>query len=870
MPAKLHGERYATAADGTALVPPEIADFIANRLHLLDYEDTLLFYQRSVVHWSDNAKALLGCNDRFYLLTEICGRKDARHPWLFDRCREVEAEPDGFLDLWARYHYKSTIGTFAGTIQEIIRDPEVTIAIMSCTNQVAIPFLSQLMQEFESNETLKTLYPDVFYQKPRQEAPRWSKDDGIVVKRRSNPKEATVEAFGVIDGMRTGKHYRILNYDDLVTEKLVTNPDMIKKVTERYELSDNLGSATGTRKWHWGTRYCTIGSSRILMGDWSHKPISDVQIGDTVVGWELRDGKRWLRPAKVINRGVHFAQPVNTYTLDNGRSVTCTEDHKWWRGAHGGGPEYAPLGFPAGKRRGRKPLGRYARGKLVALRELLVPRDASSDRNAAWLAGFFDGEGTVKKNKHHPSGMACITQTMHNPELIEETRRVLAALKFEWSESWFSPSKAPTSRPSDNQAEWADRCVFGINGGWRERYRFLAEVSPVRREKLAQTLFGQLTTNKRKLVTIEPAGFQDVHWLETETGNYVVEGFCSSNSFADSYGVLLERKTLKERRYPATEDGTLDGPLVFLSEKRWKEILNTQRTTVSAQMLQNPLAGKEQLFRVEWFKSYEIRPTILNVYIMVDPSKGGTVRSDRTAMAVIGVDVAGNRYLLDGVRHRMQLTERWENLKRLYEKWSREIGVQICIVGYERYGAQTEDEVIKLWQERDGLSFELKELSWPREGGHSKKDRVGRLEPDIRQGRFYMPALVYHPHIKDAHGAAGRDGVCWWNVAAEKDGSGNPIKGSERVVYRPYTAPSRSQEQCLNTGQGYRVVKPIRARDEDGNIYDVTRALMEELTLFPLAPKDDLVDAASRLYDMEPRPPTPFEQEAADIPAYAG
>ena len=41
-------------------------------------------------------------------------------------------------------------------------------------------------------------------------------------------------------------------------------------------------------------------------------------------------------------------------------------------------------------------------------------------------------------------------------------------------------------------------------------------------------------------------------------------------------------------------------------------------------------------------------------------------------------------------------------------------------------------------------------------------------------------------------------------------------------------------------------------RDEDGNLYDVTRVFFEEFALFPFSPRDDLVDALSRVYRSGP------------------
>lgn len=573
-PRPLRGARYIRPDTRV----PDLPQVISEMLPTFDLDETLNFYDMfEAMDPTPFDRAVLGLNDLFYLLVALCGRRDAIHPWLFDRVREVEAEPDNCLDLWARGHYKSTIITFALTLQNVLEDPELTVGIFSYSRQTAQKFLSQLMQEMQRNEMLKACFPDVLYWMPDRESPRWGLDKGLVVKRQSNPKEATIEAWGLVEGQPTGVHFKLLVFDDMIEQRNVTSPEQIQKATEAWELADNLGVGDGTIKRYVGTRY--------LLGD--------------------------------------------------------------------------------------------------------------------------------------------------------------------------------------------------------------------------------------------------------------------------TYQTMIDRKVVKVRTYAATGNGRIDGKPVFLSEKTWNEKKILQKSTLAAQMLQNPAAGKQAMFEATWLRFYEVRPYTLNVYIMADPSAGRSRRSDRTAIAVIGIDAQGNKYLLDGARHRMKLSERWTMLLQLYQKWRDAHGVQMIRVGYERFGQQSDDEYfqekMRAMKDPDD-QFAIEELAWPNEGSNSKKDRVQRLQPDFEIGKFFLPAVIKHPDLGD----------CYWKYNAAET----------KFDYHPTTGKTSKMREMEAKGQPFRMAKTIVRRDEDGNIYDVTLALMQEMLTFPFGSHDDMVDATSRIYDMEPAVPVAMDRVSPEIEVF--
>jgi len=229
----------------------------ANYKH--DYNEIFAYVAAGKIKGRSTYRSLC-LDDLFFLLYFGLGRTDCNQSFVIDVIRQVEQDHDNTLDLWAREHYKSTILTLALPIQEIMKNPEERISIFSHTRPIAKAFLRQIKQTLEADPWFKRWFPDVFYVNPKKQSPKWSEDDGIIVKRKSTYNESTVEAWGLVDGQPTSKHFTIRIYDDIVTKESVSTSDQIKKTIDAYELSQSLGTDGGTERicgthYHWADPY---------------------------------------------------------------------------------------------------------------------------------------------------------------------------------------------------------------------------------------------------------------------------------------------------------------------------------------------------------------------------------------------------------------------------------------------------------------------------------------------------------------------------------------------------------------------------------------------------------------------------------------
>lgn len=140
----------------------------------------------------------------------------------------IEAPGDRKLLLLPRGHQKSTIFSVAWVIQQILKDPNIRVKIISATWPLAKDLLHQTKSILE-----QSALPEIFgpFLEPKC---RWTTDNIDVAQRTRWLKDPTISTGGIDTG-KTGGHCDLMIFDDIVTPENVTTPEQVRKIVDGYQ-----------------------------------------------------------------------------------------------------------------------------------------------------------------------------------------------------------------------------------------------------------------------------------------------------------------------------------------------------------------------------------------------------------------------------------------------------------------------------------------------------------------------------------------------------------------------------------------------------------------------------------------------------------
>jgi len=137
-----------------------------------------------------------------------------------------------------------------------------------------------------------------------------------------------------------------------------------------------------------------------------------------------------------------------------------------------------------------------------------------------------------------------------------------------------------------------------------------------------------------------------------------------------------------------------------------------------------------QEFKGKWVQYWQKLPSGLNKYLLCDPANSKKKGSDYTVLAVVGLDTLGNYYLVDMIRKRLNLHERWQHLKAMVLDHP-----TLQKVGYEEYGLQADRAYFDKCMRQEGVNFQIQPLG----GKAVKPERIRWLQPIFAEGKFFLP-----------------------------------------------------------------------------------------------------------------------------------
>ena len=248
--------------------------------------------------------------------------------------------------------------------------------------------------------------------------------------------------------------------------------------------------------------YCLAPSHKLLGPDLRWKKASEFSVGDVVLGFDENGSRRRWRSAEIESIRYEDA-PVFDVELENGDVITTTAEHRWLVKKTNSHNETLRYNWVETK-------------DLVpgvsSIPQMLKVWDEHTSKDAGWLTGIFDGEGAVSSN--------CRQLTVsQNPGPVLD--RIDTAL-----EKYGTVNTARVVK-ANSKCE-----VRYVGDTLAERLRFLGTVRPER--LIAKIDFDKIGCMQarygcHKVVSVRPAGVQQIIKIQTSSRTFIAEGYPMHN-----------------------------------------------------------------------------------------------------------------------------------------------------------------------------------------------------------------------------------------------------------------------------------------------------------------------------------------------------
>lgn len=209
--------------------------------------------------------------------------------------------------------------------------------------------------------------------------------------------------------------------------------------------------------------------------------------------------------------------------------------------------------------------------------------------------------------------------------------------------------------------------------------------------------------------------------------------------YHDLYTILKRQGDWKVREHAGTEDGTEDGEPVYWTRKEMQlKRRSMGKYIFSCQILLKPVPEEDQVFLVDWLSYFDKMQGQMNLYLVADPS-GGLFHDktgdepDFTVMMVVGVDAFHNKYVVDMVRDRLNLKQRWETYRDLMLKWNPRAS------GYEKFSMQADIEYFREKSQIEGVQIKMPEPLGSTAKAENKDIRIRSLVPQFEDSKIWLP-----------------------------------------------------------------------------------------------------------------------------------